>query len=62
MCVRVTCPKCQKPTWSGCGLHIEAALVGVPKDERCKCREAVSTGGAPAGDAPAGPKWWPFGR
>ena len=42
MCKRITCPTCSKPTWTGCGLHIEQALAGVPKDERCKCREEAS--------------------
>ncbi len=37
MCVRVTCDRCSKPTWSGCGEHIETALEGVPAAERCSC-------------------------
>jgi hypothetical protein len=37
MCQRVQCPKCGKPTWSGCGQHIEEALRGVPPGERCQC-------------------------
>ena len=37
MCHRVTCRSCGKVTWSGCGAHIEQALAGVPKDERCQC-------------------------
>ncbi len=60
MCRRVTCEKCQKPTYAGCGLHIEAVLGDVPKAERCACREAVAvSGGAPPA---AKSKWWPFGR
>jgi hypothetical protein len=43
MCSRVTCPDCGKPTWAGCGQHIEQALAGVPKDERCRCDEKAST-------------------
>ncbi|KAI8800544.1 hypothetical protein BJ742DRAFT_841083 [Cladochytrium replicatum] len=39
MCYKVTCSICHKPTWSGCGMHIESALRGVPKDQRCKCTE-----------------------
>jgi hypothetical protein len=27
-----------KPTWEGCGEHIEDALAGVPMDERCTCK------------------------
>jgi hypothetical protein len=61
MCRRVTCEKCGRPSWAGCGLHIEQALAGVPVESRCKCREAVAVGG----EAPATPraksKWWPFG-
>lgn len=40
MCVRVTCPRCEKPTYAGCGAHVEAVLYGVPKDQRCRCHEA----------------------
>ena len=37
MCHRVTCGKCGKPTWVGCGLHVEQALQGVPVEQRCRC-------------------------
>jgi hypothetical protein len=37
MCQRVTCRKCGKPTWVGCGRHIEQALQGVPPEQRCTC-------------------------
>lgn len=46
MCSRVECPTCHKPTWAGCGRHIEQALAGVPQDKRCKCRETASKGPA----------------
>jgi hypothetical protein len=36
MCSRTTCRKCKKPTWSGCGNHVEEALRGVPKSQRCQ--------------------------
>lgn len=39
MCVRVNCRQCGKPTWSGCGAHQDAVLAGIPKDQRCHCRE-----------------------
>ena len=35
MCSEATCRKCGKATWSGCGNHIEQALAGVPKSQRC---------------------------
>ncbi len=41
MCRRVTCPTCNKPTWVGCGEHIEQALAGIPTSDRCAC--AVKT-------------------
>lgn len=36
MCKRVDCPVCGRPTWAGCGEHIEQALAGVPESERCQ--------------------------
>lgn len=35
--MKAECDKCGKPTWKGCGKHIEQALKDVPEDERCKC-------------------------
>ncbi len=37
MCARVTCENCNKPTWAGCGSHIEEALAGVAEADRCSC-------------------------
>lgn len=37
MCMRVSCDICGKPTWAGCGNHIEEALAGVAKSDRCQC-------------------------
>ncbi|KAJ1912291.1 hypothetical protein IWQ60_009729 [Tieghemiomyces parasiticus] len=37
MCMRVTCPVCQKPTYKGCGKHIEQVLGDVPEADRCHC-------------------------
>lgn len=39
MCRRVTCPRCKKPSWAGCGAHVESVLYDVPLAERCRCRE-----------------------
>lgn len=39
MCQRVTCSACGKPTWTGCGEHVEEALAGVPVAERCTCAD-----------------------
>ena len=40
MCSRANCKKCGKATWRGCGNHIEQALAGVPKAQRCSCGQA----------------------
>lgn len=39
MCRKVQCDDCKKPTWSGCGFHVEQALKGVPEEDRCKCEK-----------------------
>jgi len=45
MCRLVTCKKCQKPTWAGCGAHVEQVLGHVPVKDRCSCHAEA----APAG-------------
>jgi len=35
MCRRITCKKCGKPTYAGCGQHVEQVLAGIPKSQRC---------------------------
>ena len=37
MCQKVTCDKCAKPTWKGCGEHVEDALRDVVPTDRCTC-------------------------
>ena len=44
MCRRVQCSKCSKPSWAGCGAHVESVLGDVPKNQRCQCK---SGGGMP---------------
>lgn len=40
MCRRVSCSKCGRPTYSGCGAHVEQVLGDVRPADRCRCREA----------------------
>ena len=40
MCRRVQCETCGKPTFAGCGMHIEQVLAGVPVEQRCHCRDS----------------------
>ena len=37
MCQRIQCPKCGKPTWVGCGRHVEDVLGDVPPAQRREC-------------------------
>lgn len=37
MCTKTICATCKKPTWSGCGKHVEEALRDVPLAARCAC-------------------------
>ena len=37
MCQRVKCERCGKPTYSGCGAHVEQVLGDVPPEKRCLC-------------------------
>ena len=39
MCSRVTCSHCNKPSFVGCGRHVEQVLGDVPREQRCHCRE-----------------------
>ncbi len=43
MCRRIQCQECGKPTYAGCGAHIEQVLGDVPKAQRCECREQVAS-------------------
>jgi hypothetical protein len=36
MCRAVTCKKCQKITWSGCGAHVESIRSGIPPENWCE--------------------------
>ncbi|MDN4477338.1 hypothetical protein [Demequina lignilytica] len=44
MCSRITCSQCGKATWTGCGNHVEQALAGVAKDQRCTCEQTSNAG------------------
>jgi hypothetical protein len=46
MCRRVQCETCGKPTFAGCGMHIEQVLADVPAAERCRCREQKGDSGS----------------
>jgi hypothetical protein len=56
MCRRIDCPKCGRPTFAGCGLHVEQVLGNVPPAERCQCRESEPKNAA--SPAPTSPQSW----
>lgn len=35
MCYQVTCKKCGKATWKGCGQHVDQVMRGIPRSQRC---------------------------
>ncbi len=43
MCRRIVCAECKKPSYAGCGMHVEQVLGDVPREERCRCRERQAT-------------------
>ncbi|WP_162872963.1 hypothetical protein [Austwickia chelonae] len=45
MCRAVTCSRCQKTTWAGCGKHVDQVMSGVPTDRRCICPRDAGSGG-----------------
>ena len=47
MCVRINCEQCGKPSYAGCGRHVEQVLGNVPRDQRCRCREEGTLAKAP---------------
>lgn len=57
MCQRVQCSKCGRPTFAGCGAHVEQVLRDVPKAERCVCRAEASKRSEAATPAEGVPRW-----
>jgi hypothetical protein len=45
MCQRITCSTCHKPSYAGCGRHVEQVLGDVSPSDRCKCREERAASG-----------------
>jgi hypothetical protein len=48
MCRRIDCPKCGRPTFAGCGRHVEQVLGNVPPAQRCQCRDDGRDAKSPA--------------
>lgn len=56
MCRRVECSKCHRPTFAGCGMHIEQVLGDVPREQRCHCNEKSAV--AKPKSAPTSASWF----
>ena len=56
MCRRVECSKCGRPTYAGCGMHVEQVLGSVPVAQRCRCREERAK--KPADGSDGGARSW----
>ena len=41
MCRRITLKICGKPTYTGCGKHMEQALIDFLPEHRCSCPKEV---------------------
>ena len=48
MCRAVSCPKCGKTTWAGCGQHVDQVLASVPVNRRCTCNPTTTASAAAA--------------
>ncbi len=61
MCQAVTCNKCGKTTWAGCGNHVDQVMRNVPVPNRCTCDQKSSVGAAsgaqPGRSSAPGPGW-----
>lgn len=38
MCYVITCQKCNKLSWRGCGNHLESIKKQIPINNRCNCK------------------------
>ncbi|AOZ73243.1 hypothetical protein BK816_08065 [Boudabousia tangfeifanii] len=45
MCRPVTCKKCGKTTWAGCGQHVDQVFKNVPVSQRCTCDKDAKKNG-----------------
>ncbi len=43
MCSRVQCPTCNRPSYAGCGNHVEQVLGDVAPADRCECNGGAAS-------------------
>jgi len=42
MCSPARCETCGKTTWTGCGMHVDEVMAGVPSAQQCTCEDGRS--------------------
>jgi len=42
MCSPAHCETCGKTTWTGCGMHVDEVMAGVPSAQQCTCEDGRS--------------------
>ena len=57
MCQAVTCRKCGKTTWAGCGNHVDQVMRNVPVSNRCACDQTTAVGAGAGASGSAGSGW-----
>ena len=57
MCRAVTCRKCGKTTWAGCGRHVNQVMAGVPASRRCSGHASDPAASDPAASDAASGGW-----
>ena len=40
MCSAITCRRCGKTSWTGCGQHVDQVMRGIPQRDRCQGHES----------------------
>ena len=58
MCRRITCAKCGKESYAGCGMHIEQVLGDVPASQRCVCGQKKPPRVSAASQPERKKRWW----
>ncbi|MFO0615567.1 MAG: hypothetical protein U0414_23440 [Polyangiaceae bacterium] len=62
MCRRITCPECKRPSFAGCGAHVEQVLGDVAPADRCRCHEKPKAAEPRRSEGAEKPPVWAFWR
>jgi len=62
MCYPVTCKKCGKTTWAGCGRHKDMVMARIPPEQRCTCSATTTTTPPPGGEPTTRADWYEIAK